>query len=602
MSEKKRIGIYICHCGGNISDVVDTAKAAEVLSHDPDVVVSKDFIFMCSDPGQKMIAEDVKANNLTNVVVASCSPRLHEMTFQRVVAEAGINPYTYRHVNIREQDSWVHSHTKEEATEKAIHLIRGGVAHSTSQVPLNPIEKQMIQSAAVIGGGVAGMTAALELAGQGRSVHLIEKSPVLGGKVLDLDKLYPEEIDAEDFILDLVKKVNNNDGIFVHLNTIVSKTSGAIGDFTLKLEKSKESLVEDNVVSLPVMADDRVEDLSELHVGTITIATGHDYYVPVDGEFGYNQSDNVITLPNLITLLNNYTGENLYINGKKINSIAMIHCVGSRQIEGVAPVREGVPLNPQCSRTCCTATLQQANRLKSLFPDINIYDFYRDIRTYGDKEVYYEAASKNNVIFIKYPDDEPPQVQIGKSISISSRDELTYGDELNVEVDLVVLAVGMIPRSVPKIVEDLSVPKDANNFLLEAHVKLRPVESATLGVFLAGTAQGPKDIKEATMSASASSAMAGSVLSKETINLSPFVAEVDENKCTGCSDCVSQCEYNAITITPTGEKSIAVVTPSLCTGCGACVAVCEPRAIDVQGFELDVLTKEVKAMIQEVKL
>ncbi len=602
-----RVGVYVCHCGGNISDVVDTSKVSKIIGEDPNVAVSKDFIFMCSDPGQKMIADDVKANHLDHVIVASCSPRLHEMTFQRVVSDAGLNPFQYQHVNIREQVSWVHSHQHEEATDKSIRLIRGAIASVLDQPPLEPIKKKMIQSAAVIGGGVAGMTAALDLANRDIPVHLIEKGPVLGGNLLNLDKLYPMEIDAKSFALNLADKVLKNPAIYLHLDTVVDKTEGAIGDFMLQLKKTEESTVnkENFAVSLTEPEKNPDYDISVLHVGSFIMATGHDLYEPYEGEYGYKKSPFVVTLPDLIKYLNIYRGNTFVYKGKEIKTVAMIHCVGSRQIEGVhQPPPSGI-LNTNCSRVCCTTTLQQANRLKSLFPKIQIYDLYRDIRTYGEKEHYYEEASKNNVIFIKYPDEESPEVEINGSLKIKTRDIITYGLEVEMEVDMIVLAVGLIPRIKPHIITDLSLPTGNNGFLQEAHVKLRPVESSVQGVFLAGTAQGPKDVRESTTTASAAAAKAGAILTKESINLSPFVAVVDTDKCQGHALCVNECEYNAITIHDKGVGEsgvkIASVDPSACVGCGACVAVCPEQAIQVQGYDINKLEKEISAIMLEVK-
>ncbi len=601
--KKPRVGVYICHCGGNISDVVDTAKVAEEIAKLPEVAVSKDFIFMCSDPGQKMIADDVKANNLDHVIVASCSPRLHEMTFQRVVSDAGLNPFQYKHVNIREQVSWVHSHHPDEATEKAYHLIRGGIAAVLKQDPLNPIVKQMIQKAAVIGGGVSGMTAALDLADRDIPVHLIEKAPVLGGHLLELDRVFPVEVDAQEMISSLIKKTMNHPNIFLHLDTEVVKTEGSIGNFRLVLNKTDEKVLDESKFAATLeVNNEKVEDVSELRVGTIIMATGHDFYEPDEGEFGYKKSPFVVTLPQLILHLNNYKGEKFVYKGKEIKSVAMIHCVGSRQIEGVHEPKNG-KLNTGCSRVCCTTTLQQANRLKEMFPSINIYDLYRDIRTYGEQETYYKEASENNVIFIKYPDDEPPEVTANGKISIKTKDILTYGLDLEVEVDMVVLAVGIVPRIRTSIIEDLSLPLGQNGFLQEAHVKLRPVESSSEGIYLAGTAQGPKNIRESTMTASAAAAKASSVLTRETIELSPFVAVVSPEKCSGSAQCVAECEYNAIKIVDSGLSGEgvqqAVIDPSLCTGCGACVPACPEEAIHVQGFELDKIKAQLKAMLVE---
>ncbi len=607
MNDKKleKLGVYVCHCGGNISDYVNTSKVAEVIQQEPEVHMAKDFIFMCSDAGQKMIAEDIKANDLTHVIVASCSPRLHHMTFQKVVSEAGINPFTYRHVNIREQVSWVTSHDEPAATEKAIRLIRGAISAVVRLQELATIEKQMIQVGAVIGGGVSGMTAALDIANQGLPVHLIESSPVLGGRTLDLDKLYPYEIPADKFVQNLIKKINSNENIYIHLNTEVVDTAGTIGDFTLKLKRTDNKLVNtEEMQSFEIIENESdAINVDELHVGTITIATGFDTYVPLDGEYGYGKSKQVITLPDLIMHLNSYKKKRLEINGKIINKVAMIHCVGSRQIEDVHPLREGATLNNGCSRTCCTATLQQANRLKDMFPDIDIYDLYRDIRTYGEKEVYYKKASENNVIFIKYPDEEIPQVDTNGSLKIRTVDELTYGLEVEVEVDLIVLAVAMIPRAKPRLIETLSLATGVNGFLQEAHVKLQPVESPVDGIFYAGTAQGPKDVRESTMSASATSVKASTLLKKEIVELSPYIAEVNTEICDGNGDCITQCEYNAISIVPIDDgKKQAIITPALCVSCGACVPACKKNAIKLNGYEITTILAEVKAMVKEVIL
>lgn len=603
MNDSPRVGVYICHCGGNISDVVDTKKVAEIISQEDEVVLAKDFIFMCSDAGQKMIVEDVKLNNVTNVIVASCSPRLHQMTFQKLVSEAGINPFTYRHVNIREQVSWVHSHHSDEATEKAIRLIRGAIASAIRQQELEPIEKPMIQVGAVIGGGVSGMTAALEIANKGIPVHLIEQGQLLGGRVLELDKVFPLEEDANSLVHELKKKVESNENIFIHLNTEVVSTTGSVGDFSIHLMphfNESENLGDQTILN--ILPSDEV-GIDELHVGTVTIATGHDYYVPKDNEFGYN-SKWVITLPDLIKYMKGYNSDSLVIHGKRIETVAMIHCVGSRQIEGVHEPREGERLNTSCSRVCCTTTLQQANQLIDRFPYLRIYDFYRDIRTYGLNEKYYKQASQNNVIFIKYPDEEPPSVESeDKKLKIISKDELTYGVELEIDVDLIVLAVGIIPRAKPQIIENLSLPTGADGFLEEAHVKLRPVESATDGVFLAGTAQGPKDIRESVTSAAATAAKANKLLTKEFIELSPFIVSLNENACSGCGECVKECEYNALTLVDKEDgQTQVVITPPLCVGCGACVPVCPEKALTLQGYDLDVLKEEVRAMIKEVQV
>lgn len=326
----------------------------------------------------------------------------------------------------------------------------------------------------------------------------------------------------------------------------------------------------------------------------------------MEGEYGYGKSDQVITLPDLIKLLNTYNGKKLIVNGKEINSVAMIHCVGSRQIEDVHPIREGAKLNTNCSRVCCTATLQQAVRLKDMFPHLQIVDFYRDIRTYGEKETYYENASKAKVTFVKFADEVIPEVEVGEKLRIRTTDELTYGMEVEAKVDLIVLATALIPRVKPAIIEDLSLAIGENGFLAEAHVKLQPIESPVDGIFYAGTAQGPKDVKESCMSAAATSAKATVLLDKDIIEISPYVAEVNAEICDGNGECITQCEYSAITLVDAcnGEedKKIACVNPALCVSCGACVPVCPKKAITLIGYDTNTILEEVKAMIKEVRM
>ncbi len=669
--EKPRVGVYVCHCGGNISDVVDTKKVVAEIAKNENVALAKDYIFMCSDPGQNLILEDIQNEHLTHIIVASCSPRLHYLTFSKKIAEAGLNKYMYEHVNIREQVSWVHSHEHEAATEKAIHLINGAIDRLMFQKPLSPIEKKNTQNCIVVGGGIGGLTAALDVARAGIPVDLIEKSPFLGGRVPQTHTLYPTEEESKPMIEKLIKKVLNHKLINVYTNTEITSAKGAIGSYEIGIKTHSRGVVKESdkleaaiaacpeevpnefnyeldkrkaiykpyPMALPTLpaidwnsctkcgkcaeiAGDAIElkdDVKEktLIGGVVIVATGFTPYVPYDGEFGWNEDPNVITLPQLVRMIDNGTiksekeGE-FILNGRTIKSVAMIHCVGSRQIEGVHKIKEGAEINKNCSRYCCTATLQSAIELKEKFPKLQIYDFFREIRTYGERESYYKKASEKNVIFFRVPDEKLPQVTVNKgnnikhTFNIIAEDQLTYGREVNVAADLIVLATGMVPRKDEVMVDSLTLPKSEGGFLQEAHVKLRPVESSVDGIMLAGSVQAPMDTSEASMASTAASAKAISILKKEILELSPYVAEVNPEKCEGTGACVAECEYNALTLVDAGisdkPKKIVQVEPSFCVGCGACVPVCPNRAIDLIGYKLDQIEAQIAGMIKEVEL
>ena len=661
-NEEPRVGVFVCHCGGNISDVVDVAKVAETIGKDPRVKFSTHFIFMCSDPGQNMVAEKIKELNLNRVIVAACSPKLHELTFRKVVAKSGLNPYYYEHVNIREQDSWVHSHEPEKATEKAIRLIEGAIERLTRQNPLKPGKKKTVPHALVVGGGVAGLTAALDLARRDIPVTLVEKSPFLGGRTAQIDSVYPSGESGKKLVGELIEKVLKNDLITVKTNTEIINAAGSKGDYTVTL-KVKPRGVEEKVEGLdkaievcPVEVDNEFdygvtkrkaiykpypeavpelpaidwnvctkcgeclkatnnkginlnakEKEETIRVGAIVMATGFKPYEPLPGEYGYGEDPNVITLPQLLRIMDNMdpNAKEFVYNGRKIKKIAFIHCVGSRQIEGVHKPREGKELNTYCSRVCCTTTLWAANRLKQKFPDIHMFDLYRDIRTYQFYEDIYEKASRNNVIFVKFPDEEIPQVKIVKDkngvFKIETTDILLRGKTVAVPADLVVLAVGMEPSPIRDLIEIFSIPYGGGGFLLEGHPKLRPVESSMEGIFLAGTAQAPMSIQEAIIAATAAAGKAANILTKPEIELSPFVATVNLDKCEGTGRCVEECEYNAIELKDADGGKKAVIDPSLCAGCGACVPVCPNNAITLQGYDIDQILAQVEGMIKGVK-
>ncbi len=663
MSETPKVGVYICHCGGNISDVVAVERAAAAAASLPGVTVARTNMFMCSDAGQGLIAEDLKNGSVNRVVVASCSPRLHGFTFRNTLTRNGMNPYLYEHANIREQVSWVTHADPEAATRKAIKLISTAVAKAKRLEPLEPIRVKAHRHVAVIGGGVSGLKAALDLSRQGIRVTLIEKTPFLGGHMSQLTSIFPTGDGARDLLSRLAKAVLDSPNIDVHTCAEITGVKGHIGDFHLTVRETPRGVTEEldavaeaiaacpqevtnefdygitnrkaiyqpyegSFPSLPAIdwqsctgcgkcseaaggkglnLYDAVPRVFEVRAGVILVATGYNHYEPRRGEYGYGEFAEVITLPQLIRLLdiNHVNGGQLEWKGRSINSIAMIHCVGSRQIDGIHAPGEAGELNQYCSRVCCTATLHTAVELRERLPGINIYNFYRDIRTYGrGHENYYEETKDN--LFFRFAPESPPVVERNTDgndcpLIVGVADQLTNNTELEIPVDLVVLSVGMVPQKISNLIDTLKLPVGADRYLQEVHPKLRPVEVAVGGVFLAGTCQGPKDITESCEAASASAAKAAAALSRDYIELDPFVAVVDTAKCNGCGLCVAECSYPGTlymedTVVNGKSSPKACISPTQCKGCGACAAVCPTKAISVRGWTLDQFDDMVDAL------
>jgi heterodisulfide reductase subunit A2 len=609
-----RVGVYVCHCGGNISDVVDVDAVARQAEELDGVVVARHLMFMCSDEGQNAILEDMAKLNLDRVVVAACTPKLHEATFRRAVIRGGLNPYLFQAANIREQASWAHPHSPVEATEKAGRLVRAAVAKARLLEPLEMVSVAAVHRALVIGAGVAGLRAALDLARQDIAVTLVEKSRTLGGRSMELFTLFPTEELARPLIGGLIEQVLAEPRITVMTGTQVVGLTGYVGDFRVSLRSdAPPSLALDGqtvVAGFPSVATPAEH---EIEVGAIVVATGFDHYEPPDGEYGYGRSPRIITLPQLHRLLDpeGPTGGRLEIQGEVPRTVAVIHCVGSRQIEGVDTPAPGRKLNEYCSRVCCTAALQAANQIRTRYPSTQVVDLYRDIRTYQkDQERYYVDASKNGVVFLRFADDTRPTVELsdkpgGYPLRVKVRDTLTFGAELEVPVDLVVLNVGVQPRDIADLVEMTKLPVGNDGFLLEVHPKLRPVETAIPGVLLAGTAQAPMDITESTSSASASAAKVTTLLAKDHVEMEPFVARVDPSRCDGCGLCIDACHYpgalalREVELEDERVEMRAYVNPVACTGCGACVPTCPVEALDVQGWELAQYRAMVDAIVAE---
>ncbi|MGO8717911.1 MAG: CoB--CoM heterodisulfide reductase iron-sulfur subunit A family protein [Acidobacteriaceae bacterium] len=599
--EEPRVGVYICRCGGNISDVVDVERVAEVARLIPGVATAKVHTFMCSDPGQHTISNDILQENLDRVVVASCSPFLHEQTFRGAVARANMNPYMYEHVNIREQASWAHRHDPEGATLKAIRMITAAVGKLRYSTPLDQIKLPNHRKALVIGGGIAGMRAAADLAGRGISVLLVESSERLGGHLNERGKVYPTETMASAIVADLILKVQNSDRIEVLLNSKVASVNGFIGNFR-------------TVIEGPFGAAG-VNSTIDATVGAIVMATGFRPYVPRDGEFLYHQDPSVLTTPEFIEFMQGIgsTSKEMVHRGRTIRGIAFFHCVGSRQLDGIHEPQPDGTLNTYCSRTCCSTILQQALSVRQRFPQVSVYDFHRDIRTYGrGEEDYYTDASKAGVVFFRYNGEEPIKVEPsgGRSkkdppITVTVKDALTWGEELSVPVDMLVLGVGMMPGKIEDLVESIKLSTGEDHFLQEVHPKLRPVEVAVSGVLLAGTAQGPMNIQETLNAASAAAVKAAAMFAKEMVELNPYVAAIDASRCNGEAFCVTQCDYEGalqmVAVEVDGHTvQRAQVNAGLCVGCGACVAVCPHRAIDLNGWRLEQFEAMVDGLAADI--
>ena len=625
-NDKGKVGVYICYCGGNISDHVDVEKVRERVEKLPEVAVARTNMFMCSDPGQEMIMEDLKNGTVERAVVASCAPSLHETTFRSAIVRAGGNPYIYDHANIREQVSWVHH--GDQATDKATRLVSMAAAKANLLTPLDPIRVEARRHATVIGGGIAGLRAAKDLADRGIQVVLLEKSPFLGGQLAQLDRVAPTGDKAADLVSDLAIQVLNDTSITVHTCATVETFDGYVGNFKLGIKKQPPDSETEREIIERLKTNDRgagrfipfagvyggslpaaVEELT-IETGVIVLATGFKSYIPRTGEYGFGKFKEVVTLPQLIRSMaeNRNVGNLLEYGGRKIRSMAMIHCVGSRQIPGIHPEDDTGHLNEYCSRTCCLATLNAANTIRKTYPETHVFEFYRDIRTYGrDQEALYEEAARNQVVFFRFEADASPEVTRNDRHSedfpllVKVTDTLTFGEQIEAPVDLVVLATGIEPHDVSDLVEMMKLPVGTDRFLLEVHPKLRPVELPVSGILLAGTCQAPMDVGEACNAAGAAAVKAAALLGRGYVELDPFVAEVDPEKCKGNGACVEAClnegALSLVEMEVDGQTvKRARVTPAFCLGCGACVGVCPENAIDVAGWTL----KQYEAMVDRI--
>lgn len=547
-NKRPRIGVFVCHCGVNIGAVVNVPGVVEYARTLPNVVCAEGNLYMCSSEGLSKIKEAIKKHDLTQVVVASCTPRTHEPVFRGACEEAGLNKYLFHMANIREHCSWVHLKEPDKATEKAKEIIRMAVARATLLEPQTEPEIDVQPSALVIGGGVSGMTAAVSLAHQGFSVHLVEKKDALGGKLNELNKLCPTDKSSSEVVEEFVQAVKSNSNIALHTLSTVKNVEGFIGNYKVTFDQEGKEMPFD--------------------VGTIILATGAEVFEP-SGMYRYGERQNVITQFELERLMK----ENKL---KKPKNVVMIQCVGARED------KEGG--RNYCSRICCATAVKNALEIKQLHPNAEVSILYRDMQTYGkDLEEYYQKAREKFVQFIRFDAENPPEVIPKSRGKYTVRvDDILVNETVELDADLVVLSTPLVQTDEAKELSKLlKVPLGADGFFFEAHVKLRPVDFATDGVFVCGTAHSPKTIPESIAQAYAAASRAGIPMALGRVRTEAITSIVDEDLCTGCGTCIKICPYSAI---QKDERGIARVNDVLCKGCGVCAASCPEQAISMRHF------------------
>jgi heterodisulfide reductase subunit A len=556
--EEPRIGVFVCHCGINIGAYVNVPDVVEYAKQLPNVVHAERNLFTCSEEGISAIKKGIKEYNLNRVLVASCTPRTHEPLFRAACEEAGLNKYLFEFVNIRDQCSWVHMREPQKATEKAKDLIRMGVAKARLLEPLEEIEMKVAPSALVIGGGVVGMEAALNLARQGFDVHLVEKEPELGGTLRSINKLFPTNQEAVKLIKPLVEQVKSHPKIKTYLSSKVKQVTGFIGNFNVDLDgKSKED---------------------QFTVGTIIVAVGAEPLKPT-GQYGYGKMPNVITQLEL---------EGRMKRGEPVGqNVVMINCVGAR-----------VPERTYCSRICCMTAIKNAFLIKESNPKAKVWILHRDLMTYGvDFENYYRKAMEVGVRFIRYSLERPPEV-IGdeKVEKIKVYHEL-WRKEIELPCDMLVLTTPLIPaEDNQNISKMLKVSLDEFGFLLEAHLKLRPVEFAMDGIYICGSARWPTDVTEGVSQAYAAASKAAGPLRMGYVKAEAINAFVNEDECSGCGVCEVLCPFQAIELQPRDEKRVSHINEAVCKGCGTCGAACPSGAISMHHFTDEQILAQVEAL------
>ncbi|MFZ0911978.1 MAG: FAD-dependent oxidoreductase [Candidatus Korobacteraceae bacterium] len=567
--QEPRIGVFVCHCGTNIAGVVDVPNVVEYLKTLPNVVYAENNLYTCSNDTQDRIKEKIAEHDLNRVVVASCTPRTHEPLFRNTIAEVGLNPYLFEMANIRDQCSWVHMHEPERATQKSKDLVRMAVAKSRLLQPLQRQRIKIQKSALVIGGGISGMTAALTLARQGSDVYLVEKEKELGGNLRHLYYSLNGERPQEE-LARLRDEIQRSSRIRLFTGAIIENIEGSIGNFKTRISTRGET--------------------TEVEHGVVIVATGAKQYQPK--EYLYGHDDGVITQRRLEARLAFGNGFLAGAANRPAKTIVMIQCVGSRDAD-----------HPYCSRVCCADAIKNALRIKKLSPETNVYVLYRDIRTYGFKESYYTKARQQGVVFVRYDEERKPEVSRNShALEVTVFDQ-TLGMPMLIRADLVVLSAGIHPNEENRtLAQFLKVPLNSEGFFLEAHMKLRPVDFMTDGVFLCGLAHSPKGLDECILQAQAASARAAAVLGQDSLELGANISQVVDESCDGCAYCVDTCPFKAITLVEYmwqgSVKKVVETNESTCKGCGCCQATCPKNGIFVRGFTLDQIRAQIEAALE----
>ncbi len=556
MSEEKkeeaRVGLFICHCGSNIGGLIDCKKLAEESSTLPNVAHSEDNLYTCSETGLSAIKAAIKEKDLNRVVVASCTPRTHEPLFRECCAEAGLNPYLFNFVNIRDQCTWVHQKDPEGAYKKAKDAVRMGVAKAVKLEPLDMVNVKINPIGLVVGGGVAGMSAALSLSRQGFKTYIVEKEEKLGGRLNSLHKLFPYDIDASDFIGKMINDVNNAKNLEVITSAKIVDIDGFVGNFKVDVDQNGIN--------------------RQIEVGAIIVAVGSSL-LDAKGLFGYDGQKR-ITQYELEPKLKN----------KELSAkdIVMIQCAGSRNDK-----------RPYCSSVCCMTALKNSVEIKKQNPEAHVTILFRDLYTPGtDYEEYYRKARELGVLFVKYDEDKAPNIE---DTQVKVYNEF-IGEEINIPYDLLVLSTPLVSNVDNKaLAQNLKVPLEANGFFLEAHVKLRPSDFATDGVFIGGSAKWPVDIMEAIAQGYSAAARASTILSHNEIDVegaTSSLPEYNKSLCSGCEICIKVCPYHAII---KNENDEIEIIQALCKGCGVCGATCTNQAIVIKHFTDDQIISEIIA-------
>jgi heterodisulfide reductase subunit A2 len=554
-----RVGVFVCDCGSNIAGFVDVPEVVEYARRLPNVVWAQENMYTCSDAGRAEIRRGITEQNLNRVVVASCTPRTHEPLFRATCREAGLNPYLFEFVNVRDQCSWVHMSQRQGATAKAKDLVRMGVAKVVLLEPGEELQVKVVPAALVIGAGVAGLSAALSLANQGLEVKLVEREPVMGGLLRNLLQLCPTGDDAQSFIGEKVEAVKRHPNIEVFTEAEVRDVRGFVGNYQVAVQQGDRDF--------------------GFTVGAVVVATGAQVFNPV-GMYGYD-GQKVITQLELEKLMTAQAGT----PNPHFGSVVMIQCVGARD-----------ETRPYCSRVCCMTAIQNALWIKEADPQARVHILYRDLLALGTahEDLYREARGKG-VVFMHYDPQSPPTVDGGQ---VTVHDEL-LDQTVTVPYDLVVLSTPLVGRpDAVQVSQMLKVPIDEHGFFLEAHAKLRPLDFATDGMYLCGSAHWPADVGQSVAQAYGAAARAAILLSRGVVDVEPFITVVDSSRCTGCGLCETVCPFSAIVLEDTGAGRKASRIPASCKGCGMCGAACPQQAVSMQHYTDQQLFAQVDALME----